>query len=80
MVLHADANRLRIADTFTTGIFVRAKIDELWDSVDIAHLTRESLWLWLTSLKPDAARTTVLALLGHDPTDTDSLPREPERT
>jgi hypothetical protein len=62
-----------------TGIFVRAKGQHGWGSYDIALLTRESLWQWLTSLRPDAARATVLALLGHDHTNTEALPREPER-
>ena len=73
-----EASRVRMALP-ETGIPVRAMVDGGWESVDIAHLTRESLWLWLTSLKPDAARSTVLAILGHDHTNTESLPREPER-
>jgi hypothetical protein len=63
-----------------TGFFVRAKLPNgAWESVDIVKLDRASLWLWLTSLTPDGARRTVLALLGHDHTATELLPRVEEK-
>jgi hypothetical protein len=51
-----------------TGILVRAKGPQGWDSFDIAELTRASLLTWLRS-QGDAANSlaenTVLILLGH---------------
>jgi len=71
--LVADERRL---DGAETGIPVRARTEKGWDAVDIAHLTRESLWQWLTSKSPDYCRSVVLALLGHDHhTDVSNLPR-----
>ena len=45
---------------------------------DIAFLTLESLWLWLTSLPADEVRHVVLDMLGHDTTDIAELPRGQE--
>jgi hypothetical protein len=41
--LVADERRLGGQET---GIPVRARTESGWDAVDIAHLTRESLWQW----------------------------------
>lgn len=50
-----------------TGIFVRAKNEGKWESVDIAMLTKESLQIWLRSRggRNEWAESTVLLLLGH---------------
>lgn len=62
--LREDPNRKTLGET---GIPVRGmRADgQGWDSIDIAHLTRESLMLWLRH-RPGLALRTVLALLGHD--------------
>lgn len=55
------------ADFPSTGIFVRARVGSKWDSVDIIHLTEESLLSWLRSRGGDNpwAESVVLLLLGH---------------
>jgi hypothetical protein len=61
-----DPNRTDLPET---GIFVRAKNTAgEWDSIDIAHLTRESLFDWLRSRGGDNpwAENTVAILLGHE--------------
>lgn len=74
MELQVDPDRASVPDS--TGIYIRAKRDGRLESVDIGCLTRESLWYWLTTLKPDQVRATVLAILAHDHhTDLDKLPR-----
>lgn len=51
-----------------TGIYVRAKRDDKWESVDIAVLTKESLLSWLRSRGGSNpwAESTVALLLGHE--------------
>ena len=50
-----------------TGIYVRAKRDGKWESVDISELTAESLLQWLRSRDGDNpwAEDVVGILLGH---------------
>lgn len=53
----------------TTGIMVRARGPQGWDSFDIAELTRDSLiaWLRIEGDKNPWAESVVLILLGHAP-------------
>jgi hypothetical protein len=63
--LYIDPTRTEVPET---GIYVRAKsLLGKWDSVDIAHLTQQSLLDWLRSRGGDNlwAENTVLLLLGH---------------
>jgi len=46
------------------GIFVRAMVGQRWGSVDIAHLSKESLLVWLAD-NPRRPAQVVLLLLGH---------------
>ena len=50
-----------------TGIYVRAKRAQKWDSVDIAELDHASLILWLRSRggANEWAENVVAVLLGH---------------
>jgi hypothetical protein len=50
-----------------TGIFVRAKVGDKWDIVDIAELDKASLLAWLRSRGGDNqwAENCVGMLLGH---------------
>lgn len=48
-----------------TGIFVRAIRNEKWDSIDLAHLTKESLLDFLKDKPKDWSINTVGILLGH---------------
>ena len=62
--LRVDPERL---DTFTTGIYVRARgIDGKWSNADIADLDRASLDRWLRSRggENEWAESVVRALLG----------------
>ncbi len=54
-------------DSNKTTIFVRAKLNEQWLSVDIADLDKESLLVWLRSRggKSEWAEDTVGIMLGH---------------
>lgn len=56
------------SDFGKTGIYVRAKRGEKWDSVDISELSKASLLEWLTSRggSNEWAEGVVLILLGHD--------------
>jgi len=51
----------------STGIYVRAKRDGQWDSVDITELDTDSLYTWLRSRGGDNpwAENVVALLLGH---------------
>jgi len=64
MDLHADPNREHLPET---GIYVRAKRDLRWDSVDISHLGKDSLLIWLRSRggRNPLAEDTVGILLDH---------------
>ena len=64
-VLKADPARMHLDDK--TGIMVRALVDGLPESVDIARLDRQSLLDWLRSRggDNDFAEHVVLLLLGH---------------
>lgn len=61
----ADSDRLALGPT---GIYVRALLDGHYESVDIAHLERESLQAWLRSRGGENswAETVVMLLLGHE--------------
>ncbi len=48
-----------------TGIYVRAQMNGVHGSYDIAVLDKASLLSWLHS-EPDLAENTLLAMLGHD--------------
>jgi len=63
---HEDSTRLGLQHT---GIFVRGRrTTGEYGSIDIMHLTRDSLIDWLESRKDvDLARNTVLLILGHIP-------------
>ena len=65
--LHVDPARYDPNMVTNTGIFVRAKFNGHWLSVDIAHLDKESLLEWLRSRggKNPWAEDTVGLLLGH---------------
>lgn len=65
MELTADPNRRVKADA--TGIYVRAKRANKWDTVDIAELNKASLLAWLRSRGGENpwAENTVGQLLGH---------------
>ena len=65
MDLTIDPEPQHLADT--TGIYVRAKVDDKWKSVDIAQLNKESLLTWLRSRDGDNpwAEDVVGILLGH---------------
>lgn len=61
--LQADPDR---ANYRMTGIYVRAvNTAGKWDSVDIAHLDRESLDAWLRSRGIDWPVWVAMFLLGH---------------
>jgi hypothetical protein len=62
--LNCDPNRMD--NRSTAGIYIRAKVGERWDSVEIAQLTRASLVEWLSE-EPDRALQVVLLLLNHPP-------------
>ena len=64
--LNVDSSRYD-SENDPTGIFVRAKFNGHWLSVDIAHLDKESLLEWLRSRggKNPWAEDTVGILLGH---------------
>lgn len=47
-----------------TGIYIRAKFGESWESVDIAQLDRDSLLAWLRSGE-SFAENVVLGLLNY---------------
>jgi hypothetical protein len=57
-----------------TGIYVRAKYAEKWDSFDIGALTCESLKAWLRSRGGENvfAKRAVAMLLGHPSSDIDA--------
>ena len=58
----------RASTDFETGIFVRVQNHEgKWVNVDIAHLDKDSLLVWLRSRVGDnaLAENTVGLLLGH---------------
>lgn len=79
MDLEVDDNRYQAAaDEPGTGIYVRAKHNGKFESVDIVTLTYESLMAWLRrgGDNPMAERTVAI-LLGHDPHD-DSSPVQEE--
>lgn len=63
--LRADASRIYHAKA--TGVVVRALHHGTWVTVDIAHLDRESLLVWLRSRggRNRLAEQLVLRLLGH---------------
>jgi hypothetical protein len=65
MELTIDPKREYLAEA--TGIYVRAKVDNKWKSVDIAQLDKESLLRWLRSRDGDNpwAEDVVGILLGH---------------
>ncbi len=65
--LAADPDWALLLEEIQTGIYVRAKRGEKWDSVDIAELSPESLLEWLRSRggENEWAEGTVFALLGH---------------
>ena len=68
MELKVDASRLKEYENSRTGIYVRAQLpDGDWDSVDIVHLTSESLLEWLRSRGGDSpyAEDVVGILLGY---------------
>jgi hypothetical protein len=64
MDLKVDPKRQHLPET---GIFVRTKIGEKYESVDIAHLDLGSLMTWLRSRGGNNiwAENTVAILLGH---------------
>lgn len=64
--LRSDPDRAIRADT--TGIYVRAKREDGWDSVDIAELDAASLLAWLRSRGGENpwAESVVATLLGHE--------------
>jgi hypothetical protein len=64
--LETDLARVELPET---GILVRAKNAwGLWEAVDIAHLSLDSLYEWLRSRGGDNpwAENTVAILLGHE--------------
>ena len=67
MEYEVDLDRLEWFSDLSTGIFVRALNNGHWESVDIAHLTKESLLSWLKSRGGDNpyAENVVGVLLGH---------------
>ena len=67
MEYEVDYSRMVEFRDASTGIFVRAKYGEHWDSYDIVHLTKESLLSWLKSRGGDNpyAENVVGVLLGH---------------
>jgi hypothetical protein len=69
MELKVSKKRWKHSRLPATGIFVRAMLpDGSWDSVDISHLTAESLLEWLRSRggKNAWAENVVLTMLGHN--------------
>ena len=66
--LKADPARMDMDDS--TGIFVRALVDGIPQSVDIACLDKESLHDWLRSRGGNNpwAESVVFKLLGHEET------------
>lgn len=56
-----------IEDLGGTGLYVRAKRDGKWDSVDIIELDTDSLYTWLRSRGGDNpwAENVVALILGH---------------
>jgi hypothetical protein len=54
-----------------TAIFVRARFNNRFESVDISRLTTQSLKQWLRSRggQNDYAERTLAMILGHDPDD-----------
>lgn len=64
MELRADPERV---DLGSTGIYVRAKRGEKYDSIDIIELDRDSLQTWLRSRggENEWAESCVAILLGH---------------
>lgn len=69
--LTVDPNRLDIEES--TGIYVRAKNGDEWDSFDILQLDKPSLKAWLRSRggENEWAESVVLLLLGHNPNEED---------
>lgn len=69
MELRADPGRAVNGDT---GIYVRAKVGDKWDSYDIAQLDKASLLAWLLSRGGSNpwAENVVGILLGHGPLHT----------
>ena len=62
-IYRADPERSQCNDS--TGIYIRAKKDGEWQSIDIAELDRESLLLWIDAGGEGFAHRVVLAMLGH---------------
>lgn len=62
--LELEATIKRIEYASATGIFVRAKRDDLWDHFDVAELTQESFLAWLRA-DPARAERFVLQLLDY---------------
>ena len=68
MDLHIDLERWKEKAKWEgTGIYVRAKIGDKWESADIALLEKDSLLSWLQSRggKNRIAEDVVGILLGH---------------
>jgi len=51
-----------------TGIFIKAKVDGNWNSVDIGdpRLSDESLAMWLMLQEPESIKKVVMVLLGRN--------------
>jgi hypothetical protein len=62
--LEVDPARALPGGAVHTGIYVRARLHDRWDSFDIAMLTRESLLTWLRTTAT-RAEEVVLLLLDH---------------
>lgn len=75
MILTVDKDRIQ--HDGKTGVYVRAMLNDKWESVDIATLTRESLIEWVHS-KPFGAEGLLLTLLGHSLQDLGLSPPENE--
>jgi hypothetical protein len=69
--LHADPTMLALfhggehaAGGLVTGIYVRARVGEGWEAVDVACLTRKSFAHWIDGLEADGLRRTLLLVVG----------------